>query len=68
VSRTIIVKIECDEKGELRAYNFDRRYDQPIAMTAEIKKMIEHRTTIYAEARLTGGQIIILHRARDRAW
>jgi hypothetical protein len=68
VSRIIIVKIECNEKGELKAYNFDRRYDQRIATTAEIEKILGHRTTVFAEARLRSGQIIILRRARDRAW
>ncbi|MDQ2763333.1 MAG: hypothetical protein M3Y22_07510 [Pseudomonadota bacterium] len=68
MSHTIIVKIEYDEKGELTAHNFDRRYDQRIAMTAEIKQILGPRAMVFAEARLTSRGMIILRRARNRAW
>jgi hypothetical protein len=68
VSWIIIVKVERTEKGVLKARNFDGRYEQPIAISDEIEQMFGCRTTIFAEARVTGTQIVILRRARDRAW
>ena len=64
----IIVKIKRTEKGELKASNFDGRCEQRIAMTDEIQQMLGHRTTIFAKSRVKGTQLIILRRARDRAW
>ncbi len=69
MSRIIIVKLEFDGNGNLIAQNFDGRYKQRIQLTYQIEQLFKHRTSVFAEARvMASGQIVIVGRARARAW
>jgi hypothetical protein len=68
MSTIIIVKLERTETGELISYNSDRRYKQRFPPTPELQRLLGSRQAVFAEARLSGDQISIVRRARDRPW
>jgi hypothetical protein len=68
MSTIIIVKLERTENGDLISYNSDRRYEQRFALTPELQRLLGERKSVFAEARLSGDQISIVRRARDRLW